>query len=237
MSTQTWSPHYAGSCVDDGTAAARDALNKPERAVEGVPLSLPPYAGKAGLRPTPIAKYELLCYGIPMKWAPGPLLFLRACRIHLDWGSESPSGRGAEGTSPRRITVRGRVRRERMPLLGKSLEPYGSITVHYDSAMTSLRFITTLLQLHHALLRLLLRLRACKPRNSADTSNDIQSKAGPSPRRKGRKRPISAAIFPIGHAAPRGLVQTIPRQAGQRWAESAGPPRGEKPGSRYSARR
>ena len=68
-----------------------------------------------------------------------------------------------------------------MPLRDKSLKPYGSATVHYDSAMPSLRFITTLLQLHHALLRLLLRLRACKPRNPADTRNDIQSKTGPSP--------------------------------------------------------
>ncbi len=172
-----------------------------------------------------------------MKWTPGPPLFLRACRIHLDWGSDSLCGRGVEGTSPRRTTIRGTVRRERMPLQDKSLKPSGSATVRDDSAMPSLRFITTLLQLHCALLCLLLRLRACKPRNSADTSNDIQSKAEPAPRRKGRKRPISAAIFPIGHAAPRGLVQTIPRQAGQRWAESAGPPRGEKPGSRYSARR
>ena len=68
-----------------------------------------------------------------------------------------------------------------MPLRDKSLKPSGSATVRDDSAMPSLRFITTLLQLHCALVCLLLRLRACKPRNPADTSNVIQSKTGPSP--------------------------------------------------------
>ena len=113
-----------------------------------------------------------------MKWTPGPPLFLRACRIHLDRGSHSPCGRGVEGTSPRRTTIRGTMRLERMPLQDKSLKPSGSATVRDDSAMPSLRFITTLLQLHCALLCLLLRLRACKPRNSADTRNDIQSNKG-----------------------------------------------------------
>ncbi len=158
----------------------RDALNKPARAEE--------------VAPSPIANSERLCYSAPMRWTPGPPLFLRACRIHLDRGSDSPCGRGVEGTSPKRTTIRGTVRRERMPLRDKSLKPSGSATVHYDSAMTSLGFITTLLQLHCALLCLLLRLRACKPRNSADTSNDIQSKAGPAPRGQVRKRhPLARA--------------------------------------------
>ena len=143
---------------------ARDALNRPARAEE--------------VAPSPIANSELLCYSTPVKWAPGPPLFLQACRIHLDWGSDSLCGRGAEGTSPRRTTIRGTVRLDRMPLRDKSLKPSGSATVRDDSAMPSLRFITTLLQLHCALLCLLLRLRACKPRNPADTSNNIQSNKG-----------------------------------------------------------
>ncbi len=52
--------------------------------------------------PPPVAKYELLCYSIPMKWAPGPLLFLGVCRITFVLGAnhrESPCGRGAEGTT------------------------------------------------------------------------------------------------------------------------------------------
>ncbi len=38
--------------------------------------------GVRGLRHTPLAKYEQVCYSIPMKSATGPLLFLGACRIH-----------------------------------------------------------------------------------------------------------------------------------------------------------
>ncbi len=93
--------------------------------------------GQGRKRHPPIAKSERLCYSAPMKWTPAPPLFLRACRIHLDWGSDSPCGRGVEGTSPRRTTIRGTVRRERMPLRDKSLKPSGSATVHYDSAMPS----------------------------------------------------------------------------------------------------
>ena len=74
-----------------------------------------------------------------MKSAPAPPLFLRACRIHLDRGSHSPCGRDVEGISPKRTTIRGTVRLERMPLRDKSLKPSGSATVHDDSAMTSLR--------------------------------------------------------------------------------------------------
>ena len=50
----------------------------------------------------PLAKYERVCYDIPMKWATGPLLFLGACRIHSALEAnhrESPCGRRAEGTT------------------------------------------------------------------------------------------------------------------------------------------
>ncbi len=43
-------------------------------------------AGVRGLRHTPLAKYERVCYNTPMKSATGPLLFLGACRICSDRG-------------------------------------------------------------------------------------------------------------------------------------------------------
>ena len=54
------------------------------------------------LCPTPLAKYERLCYSIPMKSADSPLLLLGACRITYVPGEihrESPCGRSAEGTT------------------------------------------------------------------------------------------------------------------------------------------
>ena len=48
-----------------------------------------------------LAKYERLCYSVPMKWAASPLRFLEACRIQEHWGpTVDPYGRGAQGASP-----------------------------------------------------------------------------------------------------------------------------------------
>ena len=81
-------------------------------------------AGVRGPRHTPLAKYEHLCYGTPMKSAASPLLFLGACRITYVPGAnhrESPCGRGRGETSPSPTTVRRRVRPVPMPFPDKPL--------------------------------------------------------------------------------------------------------------------
>ncbi len=59
--------------------------------------------GVRGLRHTPLAKYERVCYSTPMKSATGPLLFLGACRIHEHWGltTEHPPVAGALREQPK----------------------------------------------------------------------------------------------------------------------------------------
>ena len=101
----------------------------------------------AGIRSpchTPLAKYEQLCYSTPMKSADSPLLFLGACRIHSVLEAnhrESPCGRGAEGTSSRRIAFRGTMGPEPMPfrdkLLGAIRLRHGSLRLHYGSSQLS----------------------------------------------------------------------------------------------------
>ena len=102
--------------------------------------------------PTPIAKYERLCYSTPMKSATGPLLFLGACRITYVLGAnhgESPCGRGAEGTTQgARPSEEGWDRsqcRYKAQALWSHPAPlrfrYGSLRSHYGSFTVPLRFL------------------------------------------------------------------------------------------------
>ena len=84
-----------------------------------------------------------------MKSAAGPLLFLRACRIHSALGlttENPPCGRDAEGTSPRRIAFRGTMGPEPMPfrdkLLGAIRLRHGSLRLHYGSSQLSYGSVT-----------------------------------------------------------------------------------------------
>ena len=78
---------------DSGVGQARPSAEGGRRPQQDHPSRLGPY---------PIAKLELLCYSIPRKWAPGPLLFLGACRIHEHWGltTENPPVAGGGGNAP-----------------------------------------------------------------------------------------------------------------------------------------
>ena len=87
---------------DSGARQARPSGEGRRRPQQAHPSQIPAPRRGGSLCPTPIALCELLCYSLPMKWAPGPLLFLGACRITYVLGAnhrESPCGRGAEGTS------------------------------------------------------------------------------------------------------------------------------------------
>ncbi len=87
---------------DSGARQARPSGEGRRRPQQAHPSQIPAPRRGGSLCPTPIALCEPLCYSLPMKWAPGPLLFLGACRITYVLGAnhrESPCGRGAEGTS------------------------------------------------------------------------------------------------------------------------------------------
>ena len=110
---------------------------------------------------TPLAKYEHLCYSIPMKWAAGPLLLLGACRIHTALEAKhraSPCGRRAEGTTQgARPSEEGWDRsqcRYKAQALWSHPAPlrfrYGAIT---DPLRIPFRSFTTPLQLLYGLLR------------------------------------------------------------------------------------
>ena len=87
---------------DSGAGQARPSSEggrRPQQA-RPPPISAPRLGGS--LCHTPLVKSERVCYSTPMKSAPGPLLFLGACRIKYVLGAnhgESPCGRGAEGTT------------------------------------------------------------------------------------------------------------------------------------------
>ncbi len=126
-------------------------------------------------RQPPIAKYELLCYGTPMKWAAGPLLLLGACRIHIALEAnhrESPCGRSAEGTTQgARPSEEGWNRsqcRYKAQALWSHPAPlrfrYGSLRSHYGSFTVPLRFLYGSLRP----ITPLLRLRAYTHQNPAD---------------------------------------------------------------------
>ena len=86
---------------DSGARQARPSAQEGRRPRQDHPSPSPPHRPRLHCH-TPLAKYELLCYGSPMKWAAGPLLFLGACRIHTALEAKhraSPCGRGAEGTT------------------------------------------------------------------------------------------------------------------------------------------
>ncbi len=126
-------------------------------------------------RHTPIAKYEQVCYSIPMKWAPGPLLFLGACRIHIALEAnhrESPCGRRAEGTTQGARPSEEGWDRSRCRYKAQAAWSYpaplrfryGSLRSHYGSFTVPLRFL-------YGLLRSItpwLRLRAYTHQNPAD---------------------------------------------------------------------
>ncbi len=92
----------------------------------------------------PIAKEEQLCYSIPRKWAPGPLLFLGACRITYVLGAnhrESPCGRGAEGTPQGARPSEEGWDRSECRCEASSLERDGSITIRYGSITVPLQIL------------------------------------------------------------------------------------------------
>ena len=82
----------------------------------------------------------------PMKQAPGPLLFLGACRITYVLGAnhrESPCGSASGETSPSPTTVRRRVRPVPMPFPDK---PFGAARLRRGS----LRFSYNCTTVHHS---------------------------------------------------------------------------------------
>ena len=85
-------PENVGGWAGETTAQAKP--DPPPKEGAGHNKTLPSHP-----RQHPLAKYELLCYDAPMKWAAGPLLLLGACRIHEHCGLTIENGRGAEGTT------------------------------------------------------------------------------------------------------------------------------------------
>ena len=132
-----------------------------------------------------------------------------------------PLWQGCWGMFPSTPTLRGSVGPEPMPFRDK---PFGAIPLRGDSlrfATTSLWLITTLLQLLYALLHLLLRRRACKPRNPAVTRNENairghgfpmesgQIGMGVRTRQVGQQRPLRSPSGVQG-AQPPPVAQRVP---------------------------
>ena len=125
---------------DNGAGQANPPADRGRRPQQGPP---------SRLCPTPIAKYERVCYGTPMKWAAGPLLLLGACRIHEHWGltTEDPPVAGAlrehpKGQDPPRKAGTGANAVIRHRLFGAIPLHYGSVTVRYGAITVPLRLVT-----------------------------------------------------------------------------------------------
>ena len=118
-------------------------------------------AGVRGPCHTPLVKYERLCYGSPMKWAAGPLLFLGACRICSDRGlnTENPPVAGAlreqpKGQDPPRKAGTGASAVIRHRRFGAIPLHDGSVTVRYGAITVPLQFSYGSFTACYALLRL-----------------------------------------------------------------------------------
>ncbi len=98
------SKNVGGRCGrDSGAGQARPSAEGGRRPQQAHPSPIPATRRGGSLCPTPLAKYERVCYSAPMKWATGPLLFLGACRIHEHWGltTENPPVAGALREQPK----------------------------------------------------------------------------------------------------------------------------------------
>ena len=144
---------------DNGARQARPSADRGLRPRQDHPPHRRADAGVRGPCHPPIAKYELLCYGSPMKSAADPLLFLGACRIHTALEAKhraSPCGRRAEGTTQgARPSKEGWDRSQcrcKAQALWSHPAPlrfrYGAITdpfqILYNSLTASLRLVTPL---------------------------------------------------------------------------------------------
>ncbi len=167
-----------------------------------------------------------------MKWAPGPLLFLGACRIHIALGAnhrESPCGRSAEGTTQgARPSEEGWDRsqcRYKAQALWSHPAPlrfrYGSLRSHYGSFTVPLRFLYGLLRPITPLLRLHDYGGRGRRKNSSAYNQRTRLRPGADPLflpgcSGGRLRwgsPPPSSLF--GPAALHGLARTIPNVPGR----------------------